>query len=92
MPCVSRTPTASPTGCTATRTVIGLSAETSCRSTWSSRSVTGSNCMARMIAIRVPPPSPSNLSVRSWVVPSWPEIILSTARGSTVTGSVLAPP
>ena len=54
--------------------------------------MTGSNCMARMIAIRVPPPSPSNLSVRSWVVPSWPEIILSTARGSTVTGSVLPPP
>ena len=92
MPLVSRTPTASPTGRTATRTVIGLSADTSWRSTCTRFSVTGSNCMARMMAIRVELPSPSNFSVSSWVVPSWPAIIFSTARGSTATSSFLAPP
>ena len=91
MPWVSRTPTASPVGCTATRTVIGLSGDTSCRSTWSSFSVTGSNCMARMIAMRLPE-SPSNLIVSSWVVRPWPTSMRRTALGSTVTGSVLAPP
>src|SRR3990170_4543187 len=93
MPFWSLTPTASPTGCTATRTVIARSAATSCRSTWSSRSLTGSNCRSRMIAIRVPPAcSSSNLSASNWVVPSRPWIILSTARGSSVMASGRAPP
>jgi len=71
--------------------VIGLSADTSCRSTWSRFSVTGSNCMARMIAMRLPE-SPSNLIVSSWVVRPWPTSMRSTALGSTVTVSFLAPP
>ncbi len=91
MPFVSLTPMASPTGCTATRTVMARSARTSWMSTCNSRSVTGSNCMSRMMAIRAPP-SPSTLRESSCVVPSWPWMIRSTSRGLTAMVSGAAPP
>src|SRR5438034_1262804 len=91
MPFVSRTPTASPTGCTATRTVMARSARTSWMSTCTSFSVTGSNCMSRMMAIRAPP-SPSTFSESSCVVPSWPWMMRSTSRGLTVMVCGVAPP
>src|SRR5688500_9236846 len=91
MPLVSLTPMASPTGCTATRTVMALSADTSWRSRWRSRSLTGSNCISRMTAMREPL-SPSILSVRSCVVPSCPWMMRSTFLGSTAIGCGPAPP
>src|SRR5262249_42390543 len=60
-------------------------------STCTSFSVTGSNCMSRMMAIRAPP-SPSNFNDNSWVVPSRPWMIRRTSRGLTVMVCGAAPP
>ena len=47
--------------------------------------------MSRMIAIRLSV-LPSNVSVRSRVLPSWPWIRRSTSRGSAVIGIAAGPP